>query len=121
MQEYISKIKKALIQKIEIEKVISRAELARQLNVSKPTVTIWLQEDKETGIDAKYFLPICNILKISPNYLFGYQSSMEVSEDDILLIKNLNINPKLKDLIKKSFEDDTLKSLLISIYDMQGK
>lgn len=121
MDEYMIRVKKALIQKIDIEKVISRAELARQLNVSKPTVTIWLQEDKETGIDAKYFLPICEILKISPNYLFGYQSSMDVSEDDIMLINNLNSNPKLKDLIKKSFEDDKLKSLLVNLYDMQGK
>ena len=115
------RVKKALIQKIDIEKVISRAELARKLNVSKPTVTIWLQEDKETGIDAKYFLPICDVLKISPNYLFGYQSSVKVSEDDIMLINNLNNNPKIKELIKKSYVDDKLRLLLNNLYDMQTK
>lgn len=120
MNDYIKRVKKALIQKIDIEKVISRAELARVLNVSKPTVTIWLQEDKETGIDAKYFLPICEVLNISPNYLFGYQTSMNLTEEDIIFMSKLNNNPKLKDLINKSFENDKLMTTLINIYDMQS-
>lgn len=121
MDEYIVRVKKALIQKIDIEKVISRAELARVLGVSKPTVTIWLQEDKETGIDAKFLLPICAVLKVSPNYLLGYQSCMEVSEDDILFLNRISEYPKVKDLFNKAFEDKKLMDLLINLYDMQSK
>ena len=44
----------------------------------------------------------------------------DLTEEDIIFMSKLNNNPKLKDLINKSFENDKLMTTLINIYDMQS-
>ena len=85
MEQYIITIKQMLIKRIDTDQVISRAELARELGISKAAVTLWLQLDDKTIPSPKYYSDICRLLKITPNDLFGFES--DITSKDLELLK----------------------------------
>ena len=98
MEQYIITIKEMLIKRIDTDQVISRAELARELGISKAAVTLWLQLDDKTIPSPKYYADICRLLKITPNDLFGFKSN--ISSDELRLLEAYKANPEMKEAIK---------------------
>lgn len=93
-QEKISFMLNELIKK---QKIISQKDLANKIGVSPVSVNKWLNGG---SIEVDKIPLLCEILKITPNDLFGFNNT-EFSDDDISILKELKKHPQYKDAIKK--------------------
>lgn len=75
--------------RIKEDKITTQAIVAKTLSISEAAVSKML---KTGQVDYENILKLCDVLKISPNELLGYQEKIEERE----LLDILDKNPKLK-------------------------
>lgn len=75
--------------RIKEDKITTQATVAKALGISEAAVSKML---KTGQVDYENILKLCDVLKISPNELLGYQENIEERE----LLDILDKNPKLK-------------------------
>ncbi len=64
------------------EKRIQQKELRLLCHKAPATVSRWV--DGTAPIPTKYIIPICQLLDISPNEIFGYKSNLSAEEKSLL-------------------------------------
>ena len=75
IEEFMNRVSSVMIEKMN-ELDYSNVDIARMLDVNKSTVGDWI--NKKTLIKAHLIKPLCDALKITPNYLFGANSDKEM-------------------------------------------
>ena len=78
------------VQEICKEKNIMQKTLAAQIGVSTSTMSLWLS--KGTDFPAKFIIPICDALEVSPYYLLTGEDEPNtkiqlLSEDEMYLLQ----------------------------------
>ena len=89
---------------------MSQAELARLMSKSKSVISHW--ENGENSPDLDSVEKLCQILKVSPNELFGWEENIEYVEH----IKRINA---IKDQINKLQESKESIEAQISQLEIQ--
>lgn len=90
------RINQLLTQLIKGEKKITQAELAERMGVAPASVNKWLNG----GAPSVDKLPVlCEILGISPNQLFGFESEYPV--EAVELFKSFQSHPEYQNSVKK--------------------
>ena len=84
--------------KLNIEKVISKKELADIAGVEPSAVTKWIRGTSAPNIES---IPdICNALGITILELFGVDGINELSAEDKMLLDKIKNNPALYEVVK---------------------
>lgn len=60
-----------IIKEARLEKNLTQNELAKQLNLTQDSISLW--ERGKRIPDTQYVIELCKILKISANYLLGLE------------------------------------------------
>lgn len=94
---------------------LSQRQLAEKLNVSKSTYARW--ETGEKIIPLNHLIDLCNLAKVSCDYILGLSNSKK-SQKQKLVLNNKNIGKKLKETRNKN--KLTQKELSIAINTTQS-
>lgn len=78
-----------LNKRINIDKIITQTEIAYYFNISRTAVSNMVSKGT---VDMDRIISLCNLLKITPNELLGYDDN----SDDRELLDILNSDPELK-------------------------
>ncbi len=62
---------------------ISQYKAAEMLGVSQPRLNQWLNNGREPG--QQDIVAFCNVFKVTPNFLYGFESNT-VSDEDLALL-----------------------------------
>lgn len=82
------------LRKIMQEKKIQQKEIRLLCQKTAATVSRWL--DGTAPIPLKYIMPICQLLEVSPNEVFGYKDNLSNEEKSVL--KAYRKDKKFKDI-----------------------
>ena len=77
IDEFMNRVSDVMILKMK-ELNLSNADIARALNVNKSTVGDWV--NKTTLIKSNMIKPLCDILQITPNFLYNVSSDEDITE-----------------------------------------
>lgn len=96
-------IRNVLYQKIIIENKISQTNLAKALNITKQSVNKWLNPNYPNALPSIELIPIiCELLSITPDYLFGVDSSKLTYDEQQILCeyrKQTNMQQAVKNVL----------------------
>lgn len=80
------------------EKSLSQADLCKYLSINTSTMTNWKQRGTDPA--AKYIIPICEFLEVSPYLLLtGKEKPLDSSDEELLLSYFRELNDKDKGII----------------------
>jgi len=98
--EFSTNLQEFLIKKLREEKVITQVALAEKLGISNIAINKWLNGG---AIDMDRIPTICEILNVTPNELFGYDTPTRRKEADDLFDAYLS-HKEYKEAIDKLLE-----------------
>jgi len=90
-------ISKMIKKRINEDKIITQANLANELGVSRSAVNKMITKGQ---IDLDRVLKLCQVLQITPNELLGYN----INETDRIILDIVNNDSNLKSYILKTKE-----------------
>ena len=97
IDEFMSRVSDVMILKMK-ELNLSNADIARALNVNKSTVGDWV--NKTTLIKSNMIKPLCDVLQITPNYLYNVSSDEDITEA-LKIYNAYNNHPAVQDAVDK--------------------
>ena len=80
------------------EKGLSQADLCKYLGINTSTMTNWKQRGTDPA--AKYIIPICEFINVSPyKLLTGSEKQLDSSDEELLITYYRQLNEKHKGII----------------------